>query len=86
MGFAAQVWFGCDLGVALIMNPPPFKGLISRNLLIIPVKRRGFINEGSTLNGFVFALVRPRMLGLMVIPQTSCRASGVRVSRLHCKR
>ena len=33
----------------MINKPPPFKGLIIRIPIIIPIKGRGVINQGSTL-------------------------------------
>ena len=33
----------------MINKPPPFKGANIRISIIIPIKRRGFINHGSTL-------------------------------------
>ena len=33
----------------MINEPPPFKGLIIRILIIIPIKGKGFINQGSGL-------------------------------------
>ena len=37
----------------MINKPPPFKGLNMRMpiIIIIPIKGRGFINQGSTLKG-----------------------------------
>ena len=34
----------------MINKPPPFKGLNIRIPIVIPIKGRGFINQGSTLN------------------------------------
>ena len=33
----------------MIYKPPPFKGLDIRITIIIPIQRRGFINQGSGL-------------------------------------
>ena len=34
----------------MINKPPPFKGLKKRVPIIIPIRGRGFINQGSTLS------------------------------------
>ena len=34
----------------MIHEPPPFKGQNTRTPVIIPIKGRGFINQGSGLN------------------------------------
>ena len=34
----------------MINRPPPFRGLNFGIPIIIPIKGRGFINDGSTLN------------------------------------
>ena len=36
----------------MINKPPPFKGLHIRVPIIIPIKGRGYINHGSTLNPY----------------------------------
>ena len=37
------------MNVDLVMNkPPPFQGLNIRIHALIPIKRKGFINQGST--------------------------------------
>ena len=35
----------------MINKPPPFKGLDIRITIMIPIKGRGFINQGSGLLG-----------------------------------
>ena len=47
----------------MINNPPPFKGLNTRIPIIIPMKGRGFINQGSTLGFWVLPLTL-KWLGL----------------------
>ena len=39
----------------MINKPPPFKVLNNTSLIIIPIKGRGFINQGSTLNRAKYA-------------------------------
>ena len=41
----------------MINKPPPFKGLNIRIPIIIPVKRRGFINHGFTLGTICLGLI-----------------------------
>ena len=36
----------------MINKPPPFKGLPIRIPIIIPIKGRGFINQGSGFRGW----------------------------------
>ena len=38
------------LSRSIIKNPPPFTGLNMRIPIVIPIKGRGFINQGSTLD------------------------------------
>ena len=45
LGFRA--WGSCR---PIINNPPPFKGLNIRIPTIIPIKGKGFINQGSAFN------------------------------------
>ena len=37
----------------MINKPPPFKRLDTRIPIIVPIKGRGFINQGSTLAGLI---------------------------------
>ena len=44
----------------MINNPPFFKGLNMRIPIIIPIKGRGFINQGSGLIGITEGLPKDR--------------------------
>ena len=49
--FSSRLLCGCGgvIQEPMMNEPPPFKGLNTRIPIIIPIKGRGFINQGSGL-------------------------------------